>query len=72
MTQKLSATARRDKAARDKAYAMTPARKAKKAHAEREARANPSKEAILRLCVWFLRSCAANLPSRPILVARQS
>ena len=42
MTQKLSATARRDKAARDKAYAMTPARKAKKAHAEREARANPS------------------------------
>ena len=30
MTQKLSATARRDKAARDKAYAMTPARKAKK------------------------------------------
>jgi hypothetical protein len=42
MTQKLSATARRDKAARDKAYAMMPARKAKKAHAEREARANPS------------------------------
>ena len=42
MTQKLSATGRRDKAARDKAYAMTPARKAKKAHAEREARANPS------------------------------
>ena len=31
MRQQLSATARRDKAARDKAYAMTPARKAKKA-----------------------------------------
>jgi hypothetical protein len=42
MTQKLSATARRDKASRDKAYAMTPGRRAKKTHAEREARANPS------------------------------
>ena len=42
MAQKLSATARRDKAARDKAHAMKPERKAKKAHAEREARANPS------------------------------
>ena len=42
MTQKLSATARRDKAARDKAYAMTDGRKAKKAHAEREARSNPT------------------------------
>ena len=42
MTQKLSATARRDKAARDKAYAMTPARREKKAHAQREARANPA------------------------------
>jgi AMMECR1 domain-containing protein len=41
MAQTLSATARRDKAARDKAYAMTPARKAKKAHAEREKRAHP-------------------------------
>ena len=41
MAQKLSSTARRDKAARDKAYAMTPARKAKKAHAQREARKNP-------------------------------
>ena len=41
MAQQLSATARRDKAARDKAYAMTPARKAKKAHAQREARKNP-------------------------------
>ena len=34
MRQQLSATARRDKAARDKAYAMTPARKAKKAHSQ--------------------------------------
>ncbi len=41
MAQQLSATARRDKAARDKAYAMTPARKAKKAHSERERRKNP-------------------------------
>ena len=43
--QQLSPQARRDKAARDKAYAMSPARKAKKAHAQREARKNPS-EAI--------------------------
>jgi hypothetical protein len=42
MAQKLSATARRDKAARDLAFAKTPARRAKKAHAQREARANPS------------------------------
>ena len=42
MAQKLSATARRDKAARDLAFAKTPARKAKKAHAQREARANPT------------------------------
>ena len=42
MEQKLSATARRAKASRDKAYAMSPARKAKKAHAQREARANPA------------------------------
>ena len=41
MAQKLSATARRDKAARDLAFAKTPARRAKKAHAQREARANP-------------------------------
>ena len=41
MAQTLSATARRDKAARDKAYAMSPARKAKKAHAQRERRKNP-------------------------------
>tara|TARA_R110000787_G_scaffold12861_3_gene41116 strand:- start:5224 stop:5466 length:243 start_codon:yes stop_codon:yes gene_type:complete len=42
MPQKLSATARRDKAARDLAFAKTPARRAKKAHSQREARANPS------------------------------
>lgn len=35
MAQKLSATAKRDKAARDKAYAMTPERRDKKAHAQR-------------------------------------
>jgi hypothetical protein len=39
--QKLSATARRDKAARDLAFAKTPARRAKKAHAQREARVSP-------------------------------
>ena len=38
MPQKLSATARRAKAARDLAYAKTPARRAKKAHAQRERR----------------------------------
>ena len=42
MAQKLSATARRDKAARDLAFAKSPARRAKKAHAQRERRANPS------------------------------
>ena len=42
MPQQLSPQARRAKAARDKAYAMTPDRRAKKAHAQREARANPS------------------------------
>lgn len=42
MPQQLSPQARRDKAARDKAYAMTPDRRAKKAHAQRKARANPS------------------------------
>jgi hypothetical protein len=41
MTQTLSPTARRNKAARDKAYAMTTGRKAKKAHAERMARKQP-------------------------------
>jgi hypothetical protein len=35
MRQQLSPAARRDKAARDKAYAMSPARKAKKAHSQR-------------------------------------
>ena len=39
MTQKLSATARRDKAARDLAYAKTPARRAKKAENQRLRRA---------------------------------
>jgi len=42
MKQRLSAQARRDKAARDLAFAKTPARRAKKAHSQREARANPS------------------------------
>lgn len=42
MPQKLSPTARRDKAARDLAFAKTPARRAKKAHAQRERRANPA------------------------------
>ena len=41
MRQQLSSAAKRNKAARDKAYAMTPERKAKKAHAQREARKNP-------------------------------
>jgi hypothetical protein len=41
MRQQLSPQARRDKAARDKAYAMSPARKAKKAHAQRERRKKP-------------------------------
>ena len=36
MRQQLSPSARRAKAARDKAYAMSPERKAKKAHAQRE------------------------------------
>ena len=38
MPQKLSAAAKRAKAARDLAYAKTPARRAKKAHAQRERR----------------------------------
>jgi len=42
MTQNLSPAARRAKAARDKAYAMTPARREKKAHAQRLRRSNPS------------------------------
>jgi hypothetical protein len=39
MPQRLSAIARRNKAARDKAYAMTPARRAKKAENQRLRRA---------------------------------
>ena len=39
MSQKLSAVARRNKAARDKAYAMTPARREKKAENQRLRRA---------------------------------
>lgn len=42
MAQKLSPTAKRDKAARDKAYAMTPERRKKKAHAQRERNASPA------------------------------
>lgn len=42
MAQKLSATARRDKAARDLAFAKTPARRAKKADAQRRHRKDPS------------------------------
>jgi len=42
MPQKLSATAKRDKAARDLAFAKTPERRAKKAHAQRERKENPS------------------------------
>ena len=43
MAQKLSSAAKRAKAARDKAYAMTPERRAKKAHAQRERRKAGSK-----------------------------
>lgn len=39
MAQKLSAAAKKAKAARDLAYAKTPDRRAKKAHAQRERRA---------------------------------
>jgi hypothetical protein len=42
MPQKLSPTARRDKAARDLAFAKSPARKAKKADAQRKRRADPA------------------------------
>ena len=41
MAQRLSATAKRDKAARDLAYAKTPARRAKKAEDQRRHRADP-------------------------------
>ena len=47
MRQQLSPQARRDKAARDKAYAMSPDRKAKKAHAQRERSAAKKKGANL-------------------------
>ena len=43
MAQKLSPTARRAKAARDLAYAMTPDRRRKKADAQKKRRAAPSK-----------------------------
>lgn len=39
--QNLSPAARRAKAARDKAFAMTPSRRAKKAHSQRQRRKNP-------------------------------
>ena len=42
MTQKLSPAARGAKAARDKAYAMTPERREKKAHSQRQRRKDPS------------------------------
>lgn len=42
MAQKLSRAASAAKKARDLAYAKTPARRAKKAHAQMEARNNPS------------------------------
>ena len=43
MAQKLSPAARRAKAARDKAYAMTPDRRKKKADAQKKRRAAPNK-----------------------------
>ena len=46
MPQKLSPTARRAKAARDLAFAKTPARRAKKADAQRRHRANPGKDGM--------------------------
>ena len=42
MAQKLSPTAKRMKAIRDKRMAMSPVRKAKKAENQRKHRANPS------------------------------
>ena len=47
MRQQLSPQARRDKAARDKAYAMTPDRKAKKADSQRKRSAAKKKGANL-------------------------
>ena len=46
MAQKLSATAKRDKAARDLAFAKTPARRAKKADSQRKHRANPNAKGL--------------------------
>ena len=46
MAQKLSATAKRDKAARDLAFAKTPARRAKKADDQRRHRANPGAKGL--------------------------
>ena len=46
MAQKLSPQARRDKAARDLAFAKTPLRRAKKAENQRRHRANPSKKGM--------------------------
>jgi hypothetical protein len=42
MAQKLSPTAKRDKAARDLAFAKTPERRAKKADNQRRHRADPA------------------------------
>jgi len=42
MPQKLSATAKRDKAARDLAYAKTPDRRDKKADSQRKHRQSPA------------------------------
>jgi hypothetical protein len=42
MAQKLSPLAAKKKAERDLAFAKTPDRRAKKAHAQRERRANPA------------------------------
>jgi len=44
--QKLSPTAKRDKAARDLAFAKTPARRAKKADSQRKHRANPNAKGL--------------------------
>lgn len=46
MAQKLSATAKRDKAARDLAFAKTPARRDKKADNQRRHRANPNAKGL--------------------------
>ena len=46
MAQKLSPMAKRDKAARDLAFAKTPARRAKKADSQRKHRANPNAKGL--------------------------